>query len=268
MPAPRTETADSFGRFTQIVETIRAASNSTLWFRGVGSAATHRLIPTLFRHPTLAGIEELIELEAQLLTRFRHRSIPYQVRPLVDAWELFFMMQHFGVPTRLLDWSESPFIALYFAITAAEERMTAGAFTEDAAVWLLDTALWNAKVISPYWKGRVMALPDNPLEAYQPGSELRKLAELPVAMAGLHNSPRIVAQRGAFTIFGHKNSPMEQLYEEHNFAANSLVKILLPTANLSEIRDSLFGIGYADSMIYPDLSGLAKEIKRSFGFRI
>jgi len=168
----------------------------------------------------------------------------------------------------MLDWSENPFVALYFAITAAEQAMIAGAFSAPAAVWMLNTRLWNGQVLSPYWKGRIVAVPDNPLESYLPGADLGRLAGEPVAMAGLHNSPRIVAQRGAFTIFGHVNAPMERIFEEKGFPAESLIKVVLPQADLAKIRDSLFGIGYADSMIYPDLAGLGKEIKRHFGFGV
>lgn len=267
MAAPRTESAANLADYTKLVDSVRLSSKAPIWFRGIGSTS-HKLIPSLYRHPTKTSIEDLIELESELLTRFRHRSIPYQNRPLDDQWELLFMMQHFGVPTRLLDWSENPFVALYFAITSAEDKMVGGAFAEDAAIWMLNTELWNSKVISPYWKGRVVAIPDNPLEGYIPGTDLRKLAELPVAMAGLHNSPRIVAQRGAFTIFGHKNAPMEDLYSDHGFADNSLIRVVLPKDTLAELRASLFGIGYADSMIYPDLAGLAKEMKRHFGFGV
>ena len=87
-------------------------------------------------------------------------------------------------------------------------------------------------------------------------------------MAGLHNSPRIVAQRGAFTIFGHTNEPMEKIFEDRGFPGMGAIKVVLPASDLPNLRDALFGIGYADSMIYPDLTGLAKEIKRHFGFGV
>ena len=61
---------------------------------------------------------------------------------------------------------------------------------------------------------------------------------------------------------------MERIFEEKGFPAESLIKVVLPQADLAKIRDSLFGIGYADSMIYPDLAGLGKEIKRHFGFGV
>jgi hypothetical protein len=93
---------------------------------------------------------------------------------------------------------------------------------------------------------------------------MKTLGSEPVAIAGLHNSQRIVAQRGAFTIFGHNNLPMEKIYEAKNFPTDALIQIILSQCNLLTLRDSLFGIEYADSMIYPDLSGLAKEIKCQF----
>lgn len=265
MAAPPETTVATLSDFTALVASATTSAPYQLWYRGIGTTA-HNLVPTLFRHPTKKDPAELLELEQELLVRFRHRSIPYQARPLHDAWELCFLMQHYGVPTRLLDWTENPFIALYFAITSAERRRSAGAFSADAAIWILRTGLWNGQVLSPYWKGRVVAVPDAPLDAYMPGAGLAKLAAHPVAMAGLHNSERIVAQRGAFTIFGHVNKSMETIYDEQQLPIGALEKVVLPKDSLSDLREALFGIGYADSMIYPDLEGLAAEIRRTFGF--
>ena len=155
MPPPNVHVAKNLSEYMQRVESVQQSTGAPIWFRGVG-LSTYHLIPSLYRHPTKSDITELIELEGSLLARFRHRSIPYQTRPLSDSWELLFMMQHFGVPTRLLDWSENPFVALYFAITDAEGKVSAGTFKTDAAVWILNTNLWNGKVLSPYWKGRIV----------------------------------------------------------------------------------------------------------------
>lgn len=48
------------------------------------------------------------------MIRFRQRSIPFSDRSLQDDWEALFFMQHYRVPTRLLDWSENPFISFHF----------------------------------------------------------------------------------------------------------------------------------------------------------
>lgn len=267
MAVPRSERASTLKDYTQLIEAIKPSADAPVWFRGIGKAA-YELLPSLYRHPSKRDVAELVELEGNLLTRFRHRSIPYQDRPPGNDWELLFLMQHYGVPTRLLDWSENPFIALYFAITAAESCRVSGDFIEDAAVWILNTKLWNGHILSPYWNGRILSVPDGPLEAYKPTSDMKTLGSEPVAIAGLHNSQRIVAQRGAFTIFGHNNLPMERIYDDKSFPPDALLKVVLPQHDLTTLRDSLFGIGYADSMIYPDLSGLAKEMKRQFGFEV
>ena len=268
MPLLRTETVNSIADYTALADGLVSSPKTTLWFRGIGDA-TYNLIPSLFRHPSITDIKELIELEFDILNRFKHRSIPFQERPLSTNWDYLFFMQHFGVPTRLLDWSENLFVALYFAVLSAEEKRDAkGAFTTDAAVWILNPQMWNEHVLGSAWKNRILALPDQPLASYEPTSDLKTLNTKPVAMAGMHNSPRIVAQRGAFTIFGSDNRPMETIYNAAGFPDDSLVKVILPKISLSAIRESLFRTGYSDSMIYPDLIGLAKEIKRHFGFPI
>ena len=151
MAAPRSEKASTLRDYTQLIEAIKPSTDAPVWFRGTGRVS-YELVPSLYRHPSKKDVADLIELEGNLLTRFRHRSIPYQDRPPSNDWELLFLMQHYGVPTRLLDWSENPFIALYFAITAAESCRVRGAFMEDAAVWILNTKLWNGHILSPYWK--------------------------------------------------------------------------------------------------------------------
>src|SRR4051812_41381980 len=92
------------------------AEKVPLWYRGVGDAS-HTLIPSLYRHEGTADAAAFMELEERILQRFRERSIPYQPIPVDKDWELLFLMQHFGVPTRLLDWTENPYIGLFFALT-------------------------------------------------------------------------------------------------------------------------------------------------------
>jgi hypothetical protein len=268
MAPPSVEQVPTVQRFTELIEALKSTTEAPIWYRGVGKA-DYQLIPLLYRHPTIKVVSELIELEGRILNRFRHRSIPYQDRLLDKDWEFLFLMQHYGVPTRLLDWSENPFIALYFAIADAETHCVAGTFSGDAAVWVLNTQVWNNHILSPYWKGRVLTISDGPfIDSYKPTSDMKTLASDPIAVSGLHNSRRIVAQRGVFTIFGHNNAPMEKIFEDKAFPPEALSELVLPQANLASLRDALFGMGYTDSMIYPDLSGLAKELKRQFGFEV
>ena len=91
-------------------------------------------------------LNQLATLERNLMLRFRQRSLPYHSRSLDNDWDTLFFMQHYGIPTRLLDWTENPFTALHFALMGAHRKLNAKGkyrFDEPATVWILDPVKWN-----------------------------------------------------------------------------------------------------------------------------
>ena len=145
MSAVKVKSVDSLEAYISLVEKLRASRRKRLWYRGCGKAS-HNLKPSLYRHKKHQSIYEILALEKELLDRFQQRSIPFHSRPLTDNWEWLFLMQHYGVPTRLLDWSESPLMALFFAVTLAAHKIGKSGrpvFSGDACVWLLDPDQWN-----------------------------------------------------------------------------------------------------------------------------
>jgi hypothetical protein len=113
---------DSLKGYISLVERLRVKQKIQLWYRGCGKAS-YDLKPSLYRHQQSRMIEDILVLEKDLIARFRQRSIPFHSRVLTDPWEWLFLMQHYGVPTRLLDWSESPLMALFFAVTSARHTL-------------------------------------------------------------------------------------------------------------------------------------------------
>lgn len=243
---------------------------SARWYRGAGNTL-HTLKPSLYRHPNLEDASSFFQEEYKILKRFRQRSVPYvssSLRQDDDLSNLFFM-QHFGVPTRLLDWTENPYIGLYFALTGASYRKSDGGpeYTSDVAVWILDPIKWNEKA-SPYDPSPGIISPPEPkiLNGYNPKKEGADGHPEPIAIYGIHNSPRIVAQKGVFVLFGTRTDPMERAYEENGYPKDCLIKVEIKRDQVADMLDSLIKIGITDSVVYPDLSGLAIEIKRHFGF--
>lgn len=178
-------------------------------------------------------------------------------------------MQHYSVPTRLLDWTENPLIALFFALSSAKKD-SAGNYINDAAVWTLSAANWNQTVFRHQsFSGAALSPSDTMVnQSYAIGSDARLINEMPVAILGIHNSPRIVAQRGSFTLFGKSLLPMEEIYIAHAFPQDTLSKLTVPANLIGPLLDKLVWMGISDSVIYPDLEGLAKETKRQFGYEV
>jgi hypothetical protein len=267
----------SFYEFVELIENYQRRSSDPLWYRGCGSIK-HRLIPGLYRHEQIKSASGLSKLEHDLMVRFRQRSIPFHSQRLDDDWDTMFLMQHYRIPTRLLDWTENPFIALYFALTSANLKLDEQGnpeldedgqpqYEHSAAVWMLNPTIWNRHALSHQsFDGSVLAPGDEYIKGYNPTVDFTTMNNYPVAIYGSHNSPRIVAQRGVFTVFGQKTKSMAYLYGKGNFPQGSLVKIKLAAANISDTRKSLFSHGITESVVFPDLDGLAKEIRRSFHF--
>ncbi len=185
---------------------------TNLWFRGIGTSA-YELVPSLYRHKKSkrSNRKKPAQLENEICERFKERAIPFMEKDITEPWERLFFMQHYGIPTRLLDWSENPLVALYFALADAKKD-DAGNIVSSPTVWILDPVSWNKSSIETYVNcNRILTVTDPIMTNYalSPAGEI--LQNNPVAIYGAHNSKRIVAQRGVFVIFGKLNESMEQI---------------------------------------------------------
>lgn len=256
MPVVETRVAGLEGLVSAILQLSRDLPEGRfLWFRGHRSGAFN-LLPGLLRQNRAP--EEVFEREKRLLTRFRQRSLPYWPSgyPQND-WEHLFAMQHHGVPTRLLDWSENLFVAAHFALD--------GMNGEDPTVWCVDPIQWNRSmpVLSEYGESiHVLTTSDSESEPYRPEATRRRNRS-PVALFGTHNSDRIVAQRGTFMVWGEDTRSLETIA---NDGGGHLWRFVLE-GNPEQLRSELNMLGFVESMVYPELTTLAAELARVEGWR-
>ena len=130
-PRPLTLIADSVKTFTGLVVEIEKkwagdSNESGLWYRG-HTEKTWELLPKFYREVENPTIRDEDDIREGFVIRAPHLT---SEKPQ-NEWEWYFLMQHYGAPTRPLDWTDGALIALYFAV-----RDNPG--YQDAAVWLLD----------------------------------------------------------------------------------------------------------------------------------
>ena len=140
-------------------------------------------------------------------------------------------------------------------------------YTRDAVVWVLDPERWNATALHHLsYSDGPLTTGDEPLKGYAPHAGVSNMHTHPVALYGAHNSARIVAQQGVFTIFGKSRDAMDTLVRRRKFPQRALRCILILPSCIASMRLSLLNQGITESVVYPDLEGLARETKRHFGF--
>ncbi|MCB1916199.1 MAG: FRG domain-containing protein [Rhodocyclaceae bacterium] len=252
----RIEKIETLHSLLKLIEASIEASPGPRWFRGAGNY-DHGLIPALFRHPEVrTNSLDPMTLESRLDARFKQTSPPFLNSPPVTALDWMFMAQHFGVPTRLLDWSENPFIALYFALSTSKQGSM-------ACVWVLDPLLWTKRSLNNNNLPRIPDPADVATKRFieSLSDDLAPRTD-PIAIYSNHTNPRVVAQRGTFTIFGRGTAAMESI----GYAKDCLLCIVVEDSVKADLYNKLLSIGYTHSVIYPDLSGLGAELKTSFGF--
>ena len=232
------------------------------WYRGSGDRAD-KLRPLLYRNDA-EDLPAIIAKERDLLAKFRQRSLPYLARDLVDDDDNLLFMQHYRIPTRLLDWTENPLVALFFALTDSRAAQIAR-----SAVWLLRPVLWNRRFLKDIKEEpRVLSAKEDILKPYWDVTA-KNFRDWPLALHGAHNSVRLAAQKGTFVLFPQTSKdPMEAWIARDNgkeFDRGTLVRIEIPPEAVVGMREALFALGITEATVYPDLEGLAKELSRESG---
>ncbi len=249
-------------------------AEANLYFRGV-SRANHTLLPRLYRAENSSLEEET------LFYRFQVQALSHlSQRPLND-WEWYFIAQHYGLPTRLLDWTENLFVALYFAlydvvrnksfeevISSQTTPLPESSETPDSPViWILDADDLNDKITGqaccyiPDSNLTVQWLPDN-VEKGNPQQVTYKdrilTNEKPLALLPPRTTNRIIAQQGVFTIHGAGTEPLEGYYGSEE--SHRLAKIIISPHSIGKIWRDLFLCGVHHFAIFPEMDKLSEYI--------
>lgn len=237
----------SLGQLVDEVARISGAAEGACWFRG-HQDAKWKVQPSIWRHGDKKSEGRIAH---QFRARAQHRmqkTIPYDALP-----EWLSTMQHYGLPTRLLDWSTSPMVAAYFALEYLLDTPTAK--TCDAALWILrPNALNKAEGLEPITFS-INSLSCEPFlrPVFHPGEG--ETGQIRAVMASVHDS-RIFVQQGAFTIHT-RMQPLDDATGAHKY----LSRIVIPADAVASVAEQLRVSGYRRGDIFPDLANLAMELR-------
>ncbi len=238
-----------------------ATALSKSWFRGQPKQYED-LTPKIFRPIYTEKIYQELKPDAEFVfvENFKRSApaIQSNLPPIDDDLSWLFLMQHHGSPTRLLDWTESGLVALYFAVEDHSE--------EDGELWAMLPYPLNDH--SGYWGVPTL---NNPFiqflakESHRSNSAalardmgLKSIPRFPVALRPTLNFPRMIAQLSVFTIHpkpNDGNSISELLPDKKH-----LVKYRIPAKIKRRLLYDLAALGILPHTLFPDLDSLSKSI--------
>lgn len=230
----------------ELLEHLRADTpqDQPTWFRGLRNSAWN-LEPSLARG---GGIDR----EMPLILRFRQNAFPHISPQPTSEWEWLFVMQHYGLPTRLLDWTESALIGLYFAVWDS----FLDSESSDGALWALLPMGLNKH--SKFDEPNIPAFgAHDHLDQYLPSIVAKSTVTFePLAAIAVRNTPRMQVQQGVFTIT-HKDLESLNLTPE----LDHLWRYVIPADAKSSIREELRILNITKLAIFPELSNVAEHAK-------
>jgi hypothetical protein len=226
---------------------------SSLAFRGVADARDD-LSTSLIRLN--------VEQENHLLRNFR-KYARWDSAAADSIWNWLALAQHHGLPTRMLDWTFSPYVALHFV---TEDPVT---FDRDGAVWCVDYAKAH-KLLPP---GLQQAMADEQADVFTAemldhvANSLEKLDELGaghpfvIFLEPPSLDERIVNQ---FALFSLMSSPALQLDEWLDGHNNLWHRLIIPADLKWEVRDKLDQANVTERVLFPGLDGLCRWLRRYY----
>lgn len=235
-------------------------------FRGVEDEK-YRLCTSLMR---LGGEQDLhygSKIEDDILHEFKegaYHSIT-QYNDNDNVWHILSRAQHYGLPTRLLDWTTSPYVALYFVTIDARKYDT------DGAIWRVDIEQVHNNL--PPKLNEVSQQHRRSIYTTEMLNEVVPSLDSFSEMKNCHGNfavffepppfdPRIINQSGFFSLMPDSNSLFDDWLKLSDKGKHS--KIIIPKKLKRKIRNKLDQLNIIERMLFPGLDGLCDWLKRCY----
>jgi hypothetical protein len=225
---------DFFNELSDITKEITKDDNLLLLYRGQKDA-TWDLLPRIARKELNLIGPDFLKKEKDILSEFKRLSKPYLNSDLLsDNWDFLALAQHHGLPTRLLDWTTNPLVALFFAFQEKDDNI------KQRKVWILaikKEELADCKKTTPFTISKTVAFKPN------------------------HITQRLISQNGWFTV--HKfniNTKRFVKLNENKLYKDQVFDLTINNKAREEILTRLDVLGINEFTLFPGLDGLSKYL--------
>lgn len=235
---------EALDKFPRVIDEAHGSLQSQPWWRG-HTDARWDLVPKVFRDSSRGQRYEVnVALKFMQRAPTRHPKCP----DATSRHEWLFLMQHYGLPTRVLDWTESPLIAAYFAVR--EPRHDA----VDGAVWAVDPfkmseVLEGTAGLSDPRHPRAKKLIDKVFEGGVADDDYA------IGVVTTEVDPRMMVQQAALVVHG---SP--KALNQYEAMRPLLTRIVIDSSVKPALRSWLARMGIRERTVFPDLEHLASDL--------
>jgi hypothetical protein len=201
------------------------------------------------------------DLERQLMRAFRKYAASDAV-PRDTSWDWLALGQHHGLPTRLLDWTYSPYVALHFATQQVAR------FDRDGVVWSLDYVRAHELLPNELRRrleeeGANIVTTEQLADVAPALADLENLGEEPFALFVEPPSfdARIVNQYALFSVVSRADVSLHAWMEEHSELVR---RVVIPASLKWEVRDKLDQANVTERVLFPGLDGVSRWLARYY----
>ena len=237
-------------KWNKLIEEVTFFSKKSrgVWYRGQNNNGlydgnSYKLVSSLFRFQM--PVEQILEWEELSYRRFMENG--FDLHKVVNEWELLYLMRHYGVKTRLLDWSESFAVALYFATRGWDQK-------NECSIWMLDPFRLNETF---HDTSELISMPRESSFLNQRMSFTKS-----IALSPFMNTSRSVFQKGYFTLQGNTKEGLEVEGDAILFNKRVLKQIKIEPKLKNDVRMFLELSGMNNFTLFPDLDGLATFVNQ------
>lgn len=237
----------------EVEKHARRGRRQPIWFRGC-SDKRYTLVPSLGRRPYE------LQHERALVNAFKQNAIQFVSERPQSEWEWLFLARHHGVPTRLLDWTESALVGLYFAAATARTRAEV-----DGALWVLFPTLLNRQANIQVRDARDLPIfeDDNQhLKNYLPSILAAEVQSrlTPAAGIAIRHSKRMQAQHSVFTVTHRDQTSIDAIGTGEHVG-----RYIVPARFKPRIRRQLDALKIDLLTVFPELDNVASLARRPYG---